>query len=456
VTGASALVQTLSFPPLPEFEPASPRVTRLPSGLRVYLMEDHELPLLSIRVMVRAGSAYEPAEKLGLASVAATVTRTGGSATNPGDALDEELGALAATIDVSAGTLSATAAAHGLAETLPRLLELFADVVRRPAFPEDKTELARVLLRTAISRRNDQIGQMGQRAFQIAMYGKESPFAREPEYATADAITREDLAGFHARYFRPDRALLGLAGDFDPDRALAEVERRFGDWPAADAPLPQVVTDPLPISSRRLFHVEKGDVNQTHLHVGGRSVRRNDPDWPALRVASYVLGAGGFGSRLLKKIRTELGLAYSIGGGFAAEFDRVGLFRVACQTKTESTAKAIEAVLRELEGFLDSPPTEEEVTFAKEQIRNAEIFEYDSRANLLARRMTLDYHGYPSDFLERLNARIRGLTAGEIAGAIRRHLDPAKLSIVTAGRHEAFDRPLETFGPVTTLDLSIR
>ncbi|HKE00390.1 MAG TPA: pitrilysin family protein [Planctomycetota bacterium] len=445
----------IAFPPLPAFAPPVPEVRTLRNGLRVFLMEDHELPLVSVRAMARAGAAYEAADKVGLASVTTTVMRTGGTAANPGDRLDDELGSLAAAIDVSNGALTTTASAECLSDRLPRVLELFADVLRRPAFPEDKIELARMLLRTAISRRNDQVGAMAHRAFQIAMYGKASPFAREPEYATVDAIARDDLRAFHDRFLRPDRMRIGLVGDFDTERAFALVDQFFGDWPKASAPLPAVATDPIALEGRRVFYAEKDDVNQTHVLLGAPGVRRSDPDWPALRVASFILGAGGFSSRLVKKVRTELGLAYAVGGGFSAEYDRTGLFRAVCQTKTESAGQAIEAIVGEIERFLAAPPDDEELATAKDQIQNAEIFEYDSREEVLARRMTLDHHGYPPDFLERVNARIRGVEAREVHAAIQRHVDPRKLNVVAVGPRDGMDRPLSDFGPVTTLDLAI-
>lgn len=445
----------LKFPPLPKFSPAQPSLTELPNGLRVYLMEDHELPLVTIRALIRGGAAYEPPEKVGLASVVASSMRTGGTKSVPGDALDDELGALAATIDVSFGSLTGGASGTALAEKLPRVLELFADVLRRPAFPEEKIELARSLLRTGISRRNDQIGQMAARAFQIAMYGKASPFAREPEYATVNAISRDDVVRFHDKHVRADRASIGIVGDFDSTKVLAQIRTLFGDWAKAEEPLRKIETDPIALESTRVFYAEKLDVNQTNLFLGAPGVRRDDPDWPALRVGSFVLGTGGFSNRLLKKVRTELGLAYSVGGGFSAEYERLGTFRTLCQTKTGSTATAISAILGEIEGILTSPPTDVEVANAKEQIQNAEIFDYDSRAEVLGRRMTLDYHGYPPDHLERTMARIRAVTAAEVHAALRRHLAPKKLAIVAVGKAAGFDRPLSEFGPVTTLDLSI-
>ncbi len=443
----------LRFPELPAFRPSAPALETLGNGLRVYCMEDHEIPLVSVRVSIRTGSVWESADRVGLASVLAQSIRSGGSAATPGDALDDELGALAAMLQVSIGGTSGAAFATCLREKLPRVLELLAEVLRTPALPEDRIELARSALRTGIARRNDQIGQVAQRAFQIALFGETSPFAREPELETVGAITREDLRAFHEHSFGADRVAIGLVGDFDPAAARTLVERHFGDWRPALGGLPAVAMDPLPVSGRSVVFQEKSDVNQTNLIVGAPGVRRDDPDWAALRVGSFVFGAGGFSTRLMRKVRTEMGLAYSVGGGFSAEYERRGIFRAACQTKSSTTGLALDTLLREIERLRASPPTAAEVDLARDQIQNAEIFDWDSRAEILGRRMTLDYHGYPPDYLERLNERIRAVGPKDVAAAIERHLDPKHLRIVAVGKSADFDRPLADFGPVTVLDL---
>ncbi|MBI3820559.1 MAG: insulinase family protein [Planctomycetes bacterium] len=447
--------KNIEFPPLEDFAPEQPVVKTLQNGLRVYFLEDNELPLVRVRASIRAGAAYEPAEKIGLASICAQVMRMGGTLKNPGDALDDELGLLGATLDISMGGVSAGASASCLAEKLLRVLDLFNDILRYPSFPQEKIDLAKSAMRTAISRRNDQIGTMAQRAHQIAMYGRASVFAREPQYATIDSITRDDLLQYHRQYFNASRAMIGFVGDFKTSDIWPTVENYFGNWEVSRAPLAAIDTNPLPVHGRSVYFSEKSDVNQTNLYISGVGTRRDDPDWPALRVASFVLGSGGFSSRLLRKVRTELGLAYSVGGGFGAEYDRVGLFRTACQTKTQSTAQAIEAMLGEIEGLIRNPPDRDEIASAQDQILNAEVFEYDTKPEVLARRMTLDYYNYPPAFLQDVNRRVRTITPESVAAAIRRKLNPENLKIVAVGNRDGFDKPLANFGPVTEIDLSI-
>jgi predicted Zn-dependent peptidase len=447
--------KTIPFPPLEDFKVTEPSVHTLGNGLRVYLLEDHELPIVRVRAMLRVGTVYEEPSKVGLGSICAQAMRTGGTQTNPGDHLDDELGALAASVDVSMGATSGSVTAQCLSPRLPRVLEIVADLMRNPAFPENKIQLAKTALRTAISRRNDQIGSVAQRAFQIAMYGAGSPFSREPEYATVRAITRDDLLQFHARYFCAQRAAIGFVGSFDSAEVLEWTRRHLGDWNGPPPPLPDVPSDPLRISGRSVFFAEKSDVNQTNIYIGGVGVRRDDPCWPALRIGSFIFGSGGFSSRLMKKVRTELGLAYSVGGGFAAEYDRLGTFRAVCQTKTQSTGQALDAMLAEIGGLVEAPPTEAEVTLAKDQILNAEVFEYDSHPQILARRMTLDFYNYPPDFMEQTNRKIRQVTPDMVLDAVRQKLHPENLKVVAVGQRDGMDKPLADYGPVTVLDLSI-
>lgn len=447
--------QELQFPPLERFAPPKAAVATLSNGTKVFFLEDHELPLVSLDAFVRAGTIYEPAAKAGLAWLTGETMHTGGSARFPGDEADEIVAALGGDLAISIGSASGSGSVESTSDKFPQLVEMLSDHWFYPIFPEEKMELGKTAMRSAIARRNDQVTQVSQRAFQIAMYGASSPLAREPEYKTVDAISREDLVAFHRSLLGVDRMILGVVGDFSTKEALELLERGFGSAPRSVNPPAPGSTEPLRASARAVTFAQKSDVNQSSIRIGGIGIRRDHPDWPALRLGSSVLGTGGFSSRLRKRIRTELGLAYSVGGGFSAEYDRVGLFQCVCQTKSESTVLATELMFEEIERMLAAPPTVEELKLAREQILNAEVFEYDSSSRILSRRLTLDYYGYPETFLETFMARIATVTPAEVLEAFRRHLDPSKLQIVIVGNEAQFDKPLSTLGPVTMLDLSI-
>ncbi|MEE8201727.1 MAG: pitrilysin family protein, partial [Candidatus Acidoferrales bacterium] len=200
----------LTYPPLRDLQVPPVERFELANGLVVYLVEDHRLPRVEGYVRVRTGSRFEPADQVGLASIVGQVMRGGGTATRPGEEINRLLENVGASVETSVGTTVATASMFTLKENLPQVLEILAEILANPAFPEDKLELATVQERTAIARRNDNVGQIADREFTKLVYGKESPYARQTEYDTIRNITREDLVAFHRRYFHPNQAILGL------------------------------------------------------------------------------------------------------------------------------------------------------------------------------------------------------------------------------------------------------
>ena len=445
----------IQFPALPSFQPTKAEKVELPNGITLYLMEDRELPVISGFARVRVGAVYEPADKLGLASIAGTVMRSGGTEKFPGDRLDEDLAKIAASVEASIGEESGGASFRCLKEDFPRVFEVFADILRRPAFPQAKIDLAKKELSTSIARRNDNPGPIAAREFQKIAWGTASPWARVVEYEHLGRIQREDLVTIHQTYFVPNNIRLGIVGDFDAKAMRETVEAAFQDWPRKPLSLPKIGTEPLRPEKSAVFVVDKPDVNQSTIQIGHEGVRRDDPDYPALRLFSFILGQGGFSSRLIQVVRSEKGFAYSVGGGFQAPYSRRGLFQASCGTKCESTASAIEAILGECRRILDEKPSEAELASAKERILNTEIFQYDTREKVLRRQVDLDFFGYPSDFAEKEVERIRSLTLDEVWQAGRRHLDAARLAVVVVGNAKSFEAPLDRFGPLSPVDVTI-
>jgi zinc protease len=228
----------LKYPKLRDIQiPEVERVT-LANGMRLFLLEDHELPLVSISVRIRTGSMYEPAEKVGLADITGEVMRTGGTATKTGDEIDEELESIAASVETGIGLSSGSASMSVLTQDLDTGLAILADVLMNPAFAQDKIELAKMQHRSAISRRNDYVGSIAGREFSKLIYGPASVYARQEEYATIDAISRDDLVAFHKKYFGPNNAMLAVWGDFDTKQMIEKIEKAFEGWQKVDLDLP--------------------------------------------------------------------------------------------------------------------------------------------------------------------------------------------------------------------------
>jgi zinc protease len=432
--------------------PEVQRVT-LPNGMQLFLLEDHELPLIYVSAMIRTGSIYEPADKIGLAAITGTVMRTGGTTTRTGDQLDEQLEQIAASVETGIGRGAGSASMSVLKEDFDTGLSVLADVLMNPAFREDKIELAKINARTGIARRNDNPGGIASREFTKLIYGIDSVYARHAEYATIDSITRDDLVAFHKKFYHPNNTMMAVWGDFQSGPMIEKIKTAFKDWLKADVALPPVASVKYDFRST-VNAITKEDMNQSVIRLGHIGGLMNDPDYFSLLIMNEILG-GGFTSRLFQNVRSRMGLAYSVGGAYAADYDHPGVFYVACQTKLTSTAQAIEAMLGEVRKMMQEEVTDEELALAKDGFLNSFVFNFESRGEIVNRLMTYAYYGYPADFLQRTKENVEKVTKADVLRVAKAHLQPDKVQILVVGKPDELDKPLTTFGEVKTIDITI-
>jgi len=452
-TAQVSSVSELVYPPLPPFEIAQPERVELANGMVVMLLPDRELPLIRARALVRAGSIYEPAEKVSLSDLTGEVLRTGGAGERGPDEIDEFLEARAASVEVGPGNESTSVNMTCLSEDFTDVLAVFADILRRPRFAEDRLEIARTSVGASIARQNDNPLGILFREIEKIVYGESSPWARRPTWATLGAVTREDLVTWHQTYFHPDRIILGLTGDFDTATALAAVKQAFGDWP--QGPPPQAVEiGPYAPPEPAVYFAEKADVTQSFIAFGTLGIRRDDPDYYPLEILNQIL-SGGFGSRLFSNIRTGKGLAYSVSGQVGSAYSHPDSSVFWLSTKTETTGAGIEALREELRGMISRPPTEEEVEKARGAILNSFVFNSDSRWKTLNQQLTFEFHGYPLDWLSRYRSGLEGVTVEQVRAVAKKTMTPETMALLVVGRSEGLDRPLSDFGAVRPRDLSI-
>ncbi len=445
----------LEYPPLPDFDIPEAERVELDNGMILFLIEDHELPLVNISARIAGGGVYDPADKVGRASIAGAVMRTGGTTHISGDELNERLENIAASIETFGGSTSSGAFMNTLVEHTGEVLPLFADVLMNPAFPEDKIDLAKTQQKSNISRRNDNPQQIAFREFDEVLYGSDSPYARSTEYFTIDAITQDDLFAFHNEFYHPNNTILGIWGDFETEEMVAMIEEAFQDWPKAEnfeAPDPPLVEAS---NDYGVYFAPKDDVNQSVVLMGHPGeVRRDDEDYFALTVMNEIL-SGGFSSRLFQNVRDDQGLAYAVFGGYSANYDRPGRFFAGVMTKSETTVEAAESVLHEIEKMQEAPPTDEEMTQAKDAFLNSFVFNFDTRREIVNRMMTYEYYDYPMDYLEKEKAGIEEVTGDDVLEVSKKYLKPEEVKIMVVGRDEDFGEPLSTLGDVTDVDITI-
>lgn len=443
----------IAYPAIPDFEIPSPTVFTLDNGMKVFLIEDRELPLIEVSARIRTGSIWEPSDKAGLAEMTGAVQRLGGTASMTPDELDLFLESRAASIESSIGSNSGFASMSCLAEDFDEVFAVFSDVMRRPAFAKDKLDLTKVQMSTGIARRNDSINGITSREIARLVYGPDSPLVRMEEYATVDAVTRDDLVAWHARYYHPNNVLIGVVGDFDAKAMRKKVEAVFGEWdsgPASDTPEIAYRQETKP----GVYYIEKTDVTQANIVFGHLGIKLDHPRYFAVQVLNEVF-AGGFGARLFSNVRSKKGLAYNVYGGIGSGSMHPGTFTVGLQTKSANMSKAVDALREEISGLTANPPTDAEIDRAKQSILNSFIFNYDSRSEILAQQMAYAYYGMPPDFLERFRANIETVTRGEVIEAAKELVHQDRLALLVVGNRADFDVPPETLGETTAIDISI-
>ncbi len=448
-------VNKLKYPPLNPLQIPTVKKITLDNGLRLYLVEDKSLPLFNASVRINCGSYLDPASKIGLAEVTGAVLRTGGTKKWSGDEIDEMLEAVGASVETYIGLENGGASVNVLSEYTDLGLDVLAEILRNPVFEQDKIDLEKVQQRTGISRRNDDPGEIAQREFANLIYGPNSVYARHSEYATIGAITRDDLVKFHKDYISPDKIQLGVWGDFDETELVAKINQLFGDWAKGATPVPALPTVDYKFINT-VNYVEKNDVTQSNIlmgHIGGRVT---DDDYAARIVMNNILG-GGFGNRMLNIVRSKEGLAYGAGATYTANIAYPGYFYVSVGTKSETTAKAIQVALTVVKGMQTDPPTEAEMSKAKNAYLNSFVFNFDTKGEVVNRMMNYDFHGLPEDFLQRTKAAVEKVTAADVIAAAKKNLRPDALQIVVVGKGKEFEMPLDQLGlgAVTAVDITI-
>ncbi len=440
----------LAFVPLefnvPEIEPVV-----LENGIRVYLFEDPELPLVELTAMVGAGSIHDPAGKVGQGGLFAGLLQKGGAGERTPREFEEFLESLAIDFGVSTDAYMTTVDLSLLQEDVDAGLAILDDVLRRPRFDAERLELLRKQTLEGIRRRDDDPDSVAGRALDRAIYA-DHPLGREATTETVSAIGREDLIGFHRQQFAPDNLWLAISGDFDRQAMLERVTAMFAGWrPAGYRPLP---LPELPQSLPPAVWLGEKDIPQTTIRLGHLGVSKDNPDLQAVRVMNFILGGGGFNSRLLREIRSNRGLAYSTYSYFMVGRRLPGAFVAGSETKSASTMEVVRLMLAEMERIRTEPVGEEELSLARESLVNSFVFAFADSHQVLTQQMRLDFFDYPKAYLRTYRDKIAALTRQDILRAAQTYLHPEKLAIVLVGRSADFDAPPDSLGlPVKEIPL---
>jgi zinc protease len=445
--------EKIPIPPLHAFHPQQPKRIALKNGIVLFLQEDHELPFVSGSVLIPGGSRDEDPAKCGLIDLYGQTWRTSGTEKMSGDAMDDLLESKAAHIETGGDDDSTALSWDSLKGDTDFVYNLAMDLLFHPKFNLQKLRLAQQQEATGIVRRNDNEAQIAGREAAKLVYGANSPYARQPELATIAHVAVADLQGWHDKTI-DGKLIVSVSGDFDPAAMEAKLRATFESLPQAK-PLP-VRHDTFPGPTPGVYFINKEDVNQSQVAIVGLGTDRRNPEVPSLSVMNDVF-AGGFASRLFQKVRTELGLAYEVGGGMGAGWDHPATFQAVVLTKSASTVDAIQQTYKVLDGLVSRPFTEEELKRAKDNILNSFLFRYDTKDKVLAERVRLEFYGYPPDYLETYKAALEKVTVADLDAAAKKYIHPDRYAVLVVGNGPEIKPGLDELhmGPVHNVDITI-
>lgn len=434
----------LHYPPL-QFKLPQVDQLVLPNGIHLYLKQDHELPLVAVTGMFAAGSIDDPAAEVGRSDLFASLLRTGGAGERTPEEVDALLAYYAINFSVHADDYATSLDLSLRSADLPRALGLLADVLRRPRFDAGRLELARRQAQEAVRRQDDDPAAIARRTLMAALY-PDHPFGRSASHATLAAISRDDLLATWRQRVQPGNLWLAVTGDFDREQLLASLRQLFGDWQPAPAAQSAQSRPSLKPSLPAAIWLADKDVPQTTILFGQLGISKDNPDLYALRVMNYILGGGGFNSRLMREIRSNRGLAYSVYSYYRIGRYLPGPFVAGCETKSGSTIEVLKLMQAEMERLRREKVSDRELQLARESLINSFVFAFTDTHDVVTQAMRLDYYGYPPDYLQSYRDKLAAVTADDVLRVARKYLDPSQQAMVLVGNPKAFDGSLDGFG----------
>ena len=452
-SGGRDLIRELDFPAL-DFHPPQAQKLALAQGIPVFFIEDHSLPLVSVYARFRGGYSLLPRERYGAASALPSLLFTGGTTSLSPDSVDALIDFYALQLSFGGGGESTFASLNTLTRHLDEGLALWGDMFLRPRFDAAELEVWRGQQAESVRRRKDDPGRLAYSEFNRLMFG-DHPIGWEMDEADLDPgrLSTETLLEVHHRIFCRENLILGVVGDVSWPRVRPLLEAMAEGIPGCDAPLPEAEA-PVMREGGGVFLIPRELPQSTVVmaQVGGVSQGATS-EYFASRIGNAILGAGGFSSRLVSRVRTEAGYAYSASSIWTAPARWEGIVGAVTQTKSESTVAAIQLILETMEEMRAAPPHAEEMDRAVAQMVNGFVFNFQDPSQVVSRQMFYLAQGLPEDWLEEYIRGIQRVRARDVQEVFRRYVRPEEMVILILGNPERFDAPPEVLGPVRIWDV---
>ncbi|MDD5168650.1 MAG: pitrilysin family protein [Syntrophales bacterium] len=423
----------LVYKPLHFNPPKAERVV-LENGMILYFLEDHELPLVRLSAIIRTGYMYDPSDKSGLAELTATVMRTGGTEKIGGNAIDEKLEYVAASIEANTAMEHTNWSFSVLKKDINPVLDIFSQILMKPAFDENKLKTAKNLKIEELRRIQDDAQKLAFREFNRLLY-RGDPRGRLPSITAVTGINRQDLERFHRQYYFPGNIMIAVSGDIKKAEVIEKLNAVFGKWAVSGKV--ETVPPPAGKSTAGIYYLVK-DTTQSVIAAGQWAPSKKSGDYYSFETMNFMIGSGGFRSRIFQEIRTNRGLAYSVGSYYRTRMD-YGVFGAYAMTKTASASEVLKLMKGILQQIKTSPPGEKEMERAQKSMINSYIFEFQTSQQIATQQMMLEYNRLPDDFLAMYCSRIEKLKADEIRNVAARYLHPDDMTVLILGTAEGYE-----------------
>jgi zinc protease len=423
----------------------SAQVRELPNGLKVAVIERRSLPLLTLRLVVKAGAEADPPSLAGTAQLTADLLSEGTSQ-HSARQIAETVDAMGGNLETRAGWDDSSVELTVLSDRTVLAFSLLADVVRRPTFPAEEIERKRQQTLSALEVLRDDPAFTADSLFQRLVFSG-TPYGHtlDGTEESVRRIARPDLAAFHARHYQPANCILAAVGDITVEQAVAYAATYFGDWEGTPTPAPRASPLPEPPSQRTIVVVDKPDAVQTEIRVGNLAIPRDSGDYLALTVANQVLG-GPAANRLFRTLRSRLGIAYGASSDLVCQ-QTAGNWVAKTSTRTEETVRSLRSVIGEMEDLRDHRISAAELHTAQSYLTGHMALEFETSADVAEQTLELMVHNLPLDYWSRFQDNLSQLDADEVYAASRRYLDPEHCVIVLVGEARRFTGQLRKFGP---------
>lgn len=448
-TGNVRMAQAVSLSPLPppdklkysplKFTPPQTRRVVLDNGIVLHVLESHELPLVNINALVKTGTMYDPQGKAGVAELTAYLMRTGGTKNLNSTEIDKQLDAIAASVSISMSLEYAQINFSVLKENLVKGIELLSQIVMQPALENDKFELAVQLKKEELRRIKDDPQKFAFREFNKLIYANDPRGSFSSRHSLAN-IERNDLVEFHKRYFMPNNIIFAVSGDITGEEAVEMFSHYFGEWKADS--IPEYIPPPTGKSKAGIYCIDK-NIPQSTIVSGQFTTGKADSDFYSFSVLDFIIGSGGFSSRIFNAIRNNEGLAYSAGSFYRAR-PAYGVFGTYAFTKTSSTIKTLSLINSILEKIKTNTITSVEANWAKQSIINGFVFSFDTPENIAWQHVNLESDKLPADFLINYRKKIENVSVKDLNNAAAKYLDRTKSIVLILGDSKNFEKSPET------------